>query len=219
MSESDEPRGRDEEDAVDNGSEPTATDGETSGGADEDVVDEQDVAARIDELESERDALAAQVGKLREERDDLKARLKRTAADFENYKKRQQRQREQLEAAATERLVDRLLDVRDNLNRALDQEADDVEALREGVKLTLAEFDRVLDAEDVSEIDPEPGAPVEPERHEVVLQVESEHPKGHIDEVYQMGYETPENVLRAAKVTVSEGDTDADHEDGSATEQ
>lgn len=142
----------------------------------------------------------------REERiDELESRLKRTQADFQNYKKRAKKRQAQMEERATEELVERLLDVRDNLNRALEEESDDVEALREGVKMTLAEFDRVLDAENVREVAPDPGTEVDPQRHEVMLRVESDQPEGSIDEVYTPGYEMGERVLRPAQVTVSDG--------------
>ena len=157
-----------------------------------------DLRERIDELES---ALAA-----REERiGELESQLKRKQADFQNYKKRQKKRQEQRAASATENLVERLLDVRDNLKRALEAEHDDVDALREGVKMTLSEFDRVLDAENVAEIEPEPGTDVDPQRHEVLIRVESDQPEDTIAEVYQPGYELGEKVLRAAQVTVSDG--------------
>lgn len=153
---------------------------------------------RVEALETELDE--------REDRiDELESRLKRTQADFQNYKKRAKKRQEQMEKHATEELVERLLDVRDNLKRAIEEESDDVEALREGVKMTLSEFDRVLDAEDVREIEPDPGSEADPQRHEVMLRVESDQPKGTIDEVYTPGYEMGEKVLRPAQVTVSDG--------------
>jgi molecular chaperone GrpE len=142
----------------------------------------------------------------REERiEELESRLKRTQADFQNYKKRAEKRRERMEERATEGLVERLLDVRENLKRALEEESDDVEALRDGVKMTLSEFDRVLDAEGVQEIEPDAGEEVDPQRHEVMMRVESDRPEGAIDEVYASGYEMGEKVLRPAQVTVSEG--------------
>ena len=153
---------------------------------------------RIETLETELEE--------REERiDELESRLKRTQADFQNYKKRAKKRQAQMEERATEELVERLLDVRDNLNRALQEESDDVESLREGVKMTLAEFDRVLDAENVREIAPDEGSDVDPQRHEVMMRVESDRPEGAIDEVYTPGYEMGERVLRPAQVTVSDG--------------
>jgi molecular chaperone GrpE len=153
-------------------------------------------AGRIEELEAELDE--------REERiDELESRLKRTQADFQNYKKRAKKRQEQLENRATEDLVTRLLDVRDNLVRALDQDED--AAIRDGVDATLREFDRVLDDEAVSEVAPEPGSEVDPQRHEVMLRVESEQPEDSVAEVYTPGYEMAGKVLRPAQVTVSDG--------------
>ncbi len=201
MSETDERPDGIDHDELDASEEPAAD--EAPAESEEPSVEE--LSAQIETLEAERDALADELEDLRAERDDLTSRLKRAAADFENYKKRQSRLREQQSSEATERVLERLLVVRDNLTRALDEDVEDLDALREGVKLTLSEFDRVLDAEDVSEIDPDPGHRVDPERHEVMAKVESEHPEGHIDDVYQAGYERGEKVLRPAQVTVSDG--------------
>ncbi len=157
-----------------------------------------EVESRIADLETELDE--------REERvDELESQLKRTQADFQNYKKRAQNRQERIQERATEDLVERLLDVRDNLNRALEEDSGDAESLREGVEMTLSEFDRVLDEEDVSEIVPEPGEETNPQRHEVMLSVESDRPEGTVDEVYTPGYEMGDQVLRPAQVTVSEG--------------
>ena len=53
-------------------------------------------------------------------------------------------------------------------------------------------------------IDPEPGQAVDPERHEVMMRVESEQPEGTIADVYKQGYEMAEKVIEAAQVTVSD---------------
>jgi len=160
-----------------------------------------DLEAHLAELEADREAAE-------ERADDLETRLKRKQADFQNYKKRAKKRQEQIEATATEDLVTDLLDVRDNLVRALDSEHDDVESLREGVEMTLTELDRAFEGEDVTPIDPEPGAETDPQRHEVMMKVESDRPAGTVADVYQPGYEMDEKVLRPAQVTVSEGDGD-----------
>lgn len=155
---------------------------------------------------AERDELAGEIERLEDERDELEARVKRTAADFENYKKRQEQRRKQVRQEATEELVERLLEVRENLKRALEQPDGDAEGLRGGVELTLAEFDRVLDAEDVVEIAPEPGEEVDPRRHEVMMRVSGDQPAGTIEEVYRGGYEMGDTLIRPAQVAVAEDD-------------
>jgi molecular chaperone GrpE len=159
------------------------------------------------------EALRAELEEAEAEIDDLEARLKRKQADFQNYKKRAKKRQQQMEERATEDLVERLVGVRDNLKRALEEESDDVESLREGVELTMREFDRVLEDEDVAEIHPEPGTATDPQRHEVMMQVDSHHPEGTVADVYTPGYEMGEKVIQNAQVTVSNGELDDESEE------
>jgi molecular chaperone GrpE len=149
-----------------------------------------------------------------ERAEDLESRLRRKQADFENYKKRQEKRLEEERARATEDLVERLLDVRDNLSRALDQ--DENADIRGGVESTLEAFDHELERENVEPIEPSVGTAVDPSRHEVLATVESDQPEDVIAELYRPGYEMAGKVLRPAQVTVSEG---TDDEDGSGAEQ
>ena len=155
--------------------------------------------------------LEARVAELESETDELRSKLKRKQADFQNYKKRAKRQQEQVRERATEDLVERLVPVRDNLLRALDQEegAD----IRPGVESTLSELDRVLDDENVTVVEPAPGDEVDPHRHEVMMRVDADQPEGTVVDLYQPGYEMGEKVLRPAQVTVSTGDGDESADD------
>ncbi len=154
----------------------------------------RDLEARVDTLESDLEDSQERV-------EDLTERLKRKQADFQNYKKRAKKRQEQLEARATEDLVERVVTVRDNLVRALDQDAD--ADIRPGIESTLNEFDRILEDENVSPIEPDPGDEVDPHRHEVMMRVDSEEPGGTVADVFQPGYEMGDKVIRAAQVTVS----------------
>ena len=165
--------------------------------------------ALADEVAQYDDALAAEVAALEREAvesaervEELESSLRRTKADFQNYKKRAKKRQEQEKARATESLVARLTEVRDNLVRALDQ--DEEADIRPGVESTLETFDRVLGEENVEVIDPEPGQAVDPERHEVMMRVDSEHPAGTVADVYKQGYEMAGKVIEAAQVTVSD---------------
>ena len=149
--------------------------------------------------EAAEDALAAEEARAEE----LESKLKRKTADFQNYKKRMEKRREEEKARATEELVERLLDVRDNLVRALDQDEDT--DIRGGIEKTLDTFDRVLDAENVVTIEPDAGQEVDPQRHEVLLRVDSDHPEGTVDSLQRPGYEMAGKVIRPAQVTVSDG--------------
>jgi molecular chaperone GrpE len=183
------------------------TEPEVAAETEADVGTDGELRERVAEADPEE--LAREVAALRERAEDaeeradeLESKLKRKQADFQNFKKRQQRKLEDRQRRATEDLVERLLDVRDNLVRALDQDED--ADIRPGVEKTLDQFDRVLDAEEVRTIDPEPGGTVDPERHEVLMRVDSEQPAGTVEEVHRPGYEMDERVLRPAQVTVAE---------------
>ncbi|GAB3028079.1 nucleotide exchange factor GrpE [Natronobiforma cellulositropha] len=180
---------------------------------------EAEIEARGEKLEERAEELSDREDELesREETiEELKAHVKRKQADFQNYKRRTKKRQEQLKARATEDLVGRIVGVRDNLKRALGEEHGDLESLRDGIEMTLREFDRVLADENVEEIDPEPGTEVDPQRHEVMVQVDSGQPAGTIADVFTPGYEMGEKVIQNAQVTVSNGsleegeDSDAD---------
>ena len=192
------------------GEEASAADREADLDVAEDIVDyvestpAEAVADEIATLRFEVDTLEADVAEYEQEIEDLQSRLKRKQADFENYKKRMKKRREQEQARATEDLVKRLLDVRDNLKRALEQDEDT--EIRDGVESTLKQFDRVLEAENVEAVEPEPGDEVDPERHEVLVRMDSEEPPGTIAQVHRPGYEMAGKVIRTAQVAVSEDD-------------
>ncbi|RJX50825.1 nucleotide exchange factor GrpE [Halonotius pteroides] len=153
------------------------------------------------ELRSRIEALEDAVAEKNNEIDELTEKLSRARADFKNYKKRTKQQQAEMKARATEELVERLTDVRDNLVRALDQ--DDAADIRPGVESTLESFDRALEDENVAFISPAAGDEVDPERHEVMQRVDSDQPAGTIVDIYQEGYEMADKVLQPARVTVS----------------
>lgn len=148
------------------------------------------------------------IAELEDRVEDLESRVKRKQADFRNYKKRMEKRRENERERATEDLVERLLDVRDNLERAVDQ--DEGEEIRDGVVATLRQFDQVLDHENVDRIEPAPGEEVDPRRHEVLMRVESDQPPGTVAGVHRPGYVMAEKVLRPSQVTVSKDQSDSD---------
>lgn len=166
-------------------------------------TDPKDVAREFETLTAERDSLEEEVEALEE-------RVQRVQADFQNYKKRTERRREEQQARATQDLVERLLPVRDNLSRALDQDQDS--DIRDGVEATLSAFDDILQSEGVEVIQPSPGDSVDPTRHEVVHR---EDEAGEVvASVYRRGYEMEDHVLRPAQVTVGEAGATTEEDTG-----
>jgi molecular chaperone GrpE len=177
---------------------------------------DEDLADEVADLESELADARSELEAREERIEELESALKRSKADFKNYKKRAKKREEEIKERATEDFVGRVVGVRDNLVRALEQDED--ADIRPGVESTLEEFDRVLDEENVSEIDPEAGEDVDPTRHEVLMRVDDDRPEGTVVDVYRPGYEMAGSVLREAQVTVSTGAgetrTDDDGNDG-----
>ncbi|PSQ52045.1 nucleotide exchange factor GrpE [Halobacteriales archaeon SW_8_65_20] len=171
-----------------------------------------DLVARIEEASPEQTAreiatlrerleqLESELAESETAREELESKLTRKQADFQNFKKRQQKRTQQVRERATEDLVERLVGVRDNLVRALDEEGE----IRDGVETTLRQFDEVLNAENVAPIEPEVGTELDPQRHEVLMAVESDAPEGTVADLHRPGYEMADTVLRPAQVTVAE---------------
>jgi len=180
---------------------------DVAGEADEQLIervadaDPEELARELAALRSRNETLGAEVEELESEAEELEEKLKRKQAEFQNYKKRMEKRREEEKQRATEDLVGRILDVRDNLERALEQDEDT--DIRGGVESTLRQLDDVLDAENVDVIDPDPGEDVDPNVHQVLANVESEEEPGAIADVHRPGYEMAEKVLREAQVTVA----------------
>src|SRR3989344_6957397 len=130
--------------------------------------------------------------------------LKRLQAEFENYVKRVEKERVELHARASERLILKLLLVVDDFERALHQLKDVPAETKKGIELIFKNLHKVLVEEKV-----EPmaciGHKIDPYHHEVLMQVESEAPEGEILEELQKGYKMNGRVIRYAKVKVSKG--------------
>ena len=156
-----------------------------------------------EEIANELQTLRNQLDERDEEIEDLQSRLKRKQADFQNYKKRQKKRLKDEKERATEDLVERLLDVRDNLRRALDQ--DENADIRSGVESTLKQFDEQFERENVTPIEPDPGADVDPTRHEALATIASDQPENTVAEIHRPGYEMAGKVIRPAQVAISDG--------------
>jgi len=128
----------------------------------------------------------------------------RLAADFDNYRKRVAREHAELTSRANERLVNELLPVLDDLERALEAAAEHEEAkLEEGVQLVHRSLASLLERHGLTEI-PTEGA-FDPHVHEALLaQPADGAEEGSVLQVLQKGYRLGDKVLRPARVIVAE---------------
>ena len=139
---------------------------------------------------------------LRNENEELIDTLQRLQAEFENYRKRAQRDQANLVARAHERLVNELLPVLDDLERALEAAEQHEEAkLEEGVRLVHRALADALQREGLAEI--ETNGRFDPHVHEALLTQPSDAEEGSVIEVLQKGYRLGDRVLRPSRVVVA----------------
>ena len=150
--------------------------------------------------------LHAQIESLNTEKAELNDRFLRLYSEFENYKKRTQKEKIELIATASEKVILGLLPIVDDYERAIqfNQTVEDVNVLKEGFDLIYNKLIALLKRFEVEEIVAE-GASFDTDLHEAVTHFPSacEEDKGKIMEVTQKGYKLKDKVIRFAKVVVS----------------
>lgn len=167
---------------------------------------QKDLASARAELEAASEAQKA----AEEQAADAVARHARLQADWENYRRRTAQERLDERERATEKLVEALLPVVDDMERALDhartQElAEDFQQFVDGVDAVRSKLLSVFDREGVEAIDPA-GEAFDPNIHQAVGRVEdAEQFDETVNDVYQKGYRMGGKILRPAMVTVTYG--------------
>jgi len=153
------------------------------------------------ELQALTDELRAAIA----ERDQYLDHLQRLKAEFENYRKRVQRDNEALVLRAGEGVIESLLPVVDNMQRALESaERHEEGQLIKGVELVAGQLRSVLESHGLDEVPAEPGLPFDPNVHEaVVAQDSDEYAEGMITAVLEAGYLLHGRLLRPARVIVA----------------
>jgi molecular chaperone GrpE len=128
----------------------------------------------------------------------------RLAADFDNYRKRTAREHAELTQRANERLLNELLPVLDDLERALEAAAEHEEAkLEEGVRLVHRSLLGLVERHGLTEIDT--AGAFDPHVHEALVAQPGEGAEeGSVLQVLQKGYRLGDKVIRPARVIVAE---------------
>ncbi|MCX7816525.1 MAG: nucleotide exchange factor GrpE [Syntrophales bacterium] len=128
----------------------------------------------------------------------------RALADLENYKKRSAREKAEVIKFGQENLIRDMLPVLDSLDRAIEQseKTENFAAFKEGLKMVRSQMMSCLAKYGVEPIDCL-NCYFDPNYHEALAQVESEHhEENEIVEEYQKGYLLNGRLLRPAKVAI-----------------
>src|SRR5947199_7665762 len=141
---------------------------------------------------------------LQRERDDFYDRLLRKSAEFDNYRRRVDRERREQADQAVVDLLQEVLLVVDDFDRALTIEAgDDAGAYRKGIELIHAKLHDLLRRQGVTAMEVV-GTDFDPNVHQAVVHEPStDHREGEIIGELRRGYLINGRLLRPAMVKVA----------------
>lgn len=149
----------------------------------------------------------AAVADAERQRDEFKDLLLRKTAEFENYRKRTERERATVSESAAASVIEELLPLVDDLERALnaDPGAEGSDAYRRGVELIHRQLLEILRKRGVKAIDAV-GADFDPYYHQAVVHEPAEGRRdGEIIEEFRRGYTLGDRLLRPSMVKVAKG--------------
>ena len=135
--------------------------------------------------------------------------LLRVQAEMQNLRRRTEQDVEKAHKYGIEKFSGELLVVIDNLERALTSASESkdgsVEAIQDGVSLTLKSFNDCFAKFSIEAVDPL-GEPFDPQLHQAIATQESpDSEPNSVIEVIQKGYTLNGRVIRPALVMVSKG--------------
>ena len=165
------------------------------------LPDKEKAAPEVEETELVRE----QMEEALREKEQFRTMAQRAQADLVNYKRRAAEEQGELRRNANSQLIQKVLSVVDDLERAIALIPEDAVASGwlEGLQLVRRNLDNVLATEGVTKIDAE-GKPFEPWEHEAVSYEETaDGEEGMVVRVIRDGYKLHDRVLRAAQVAVS----------------
>jgi molecular chaperone GrpE len=151
--------------------------------------------------------LLQKIEEFREKADKNYDQYVRAQAEIENIIKRNKKEKEEWIKYSTETLIKDLLPVIDNLEKAIrhSNNEDSLQALREGVELTLKGLKDTLSRSGLEEI-VSLGKPFDPNYHHAISEQEDENTEpGVVITEFQKGYNLHQRLIRPAMVIISKG--------------
>ena len=138
---------------------------------------------------------------------ELQDRYLRLSAEYDNFRKRSLKEKIDLQKSANENLLEAILPVADDFDRAMQSvdDAKDIKAVKEGMKLISGKFKGFLNQQGVKEIEAI-NKEFDTDLHEAITKIPapSKKLKGKVVDVVQKGYFLNDKVLRFSKVVIGE---------------
>lgn len=157
---------------------------------------------KANEVQQPKDELEEKIATLEKEAEETSDRLKRIMAEFENYKKRNLKEKEMQYNSILADVINSLLPVIDNLEKAVTAETQDTQ-YKQGVEMVLKQLLDVLEGFGVKKIEAV-GKPFDPELHDAISHVEDENLGEQIvKEEFRTGYIIGDKVIRHSMVIVA----------------
>lgn len=158
------------------------------------------------------DAAAHRIAELEKQLSEMKNEALRYLADAENTRRRAAKEKEETAKFAVSKFSRDLLDVADNLQRALQAVTPDmlegnagIKNLCIGIQATGQQLASVFERHGIQKMDPT-GQPFDPNHHQVVTEIDApDKMPGTVVQVLQTGYLIQGRLLREAMVAVAKG--------------
>lgn len=174
-------------------------------------ADDQEIS---EDAKNELNAELTEIEALQKKYDETSAALEKEKkeylflmAEFDNFRKRNIKERGELIKNASESVMKQLLPIVDDMERGLEatKNADDPQAIREGMQLIYNKLVKLLEQNGVKAIE-STGADFNPELHDAIamVPVDDESKKGKVIDTPTKGYMINDKVLRHAKVAVGQ---------------
>ena len=173
----------------------------------EQVQEEEEKEKNSEEAEEKEPEAEKKEPTTEEKLAELQDRYLRLSAEYDNFRKRTLKEKIDLQKSANESLLETLLPVADDFDRALQSvdEAIDIVAVKEGLNLIAGKFNGFLSQQGVKEIEAVNKA-FDTDLHEAITKIPAptKKLKGKVVDVIQKGYYLNDKVLRYAKVVIGE---------------
>jgi molecular chaperone GrpE len=155
-------------------------------------------------VEKDEETLEEKMAKIERDLDDWKGAYARKNAEFQNFTKRKQNELEEFRKYASEKVILKVLEAVDNLERgvAASAETKDFDSLVKGVEMTLSQMHGIMNTEGVEPIEAV-GKEYDPHLHQAVMTENCEVTENdHIIMELQKGYKMKDRVIRPSMVKV-----------------
>lgn len=171
------------------------------------VVENQDIQNQNEEASVNENKEVNELEIVKEQLQEEKNKFLRLFAEFENYKKRTQKERVDLFKTANQEVLQALLPVCDDFERAVGtiKQIENVDqGILEGIELIQNKLKTTLEGKGLAKIQVETGADFDTDFHEAITQIPAPNAdlKGKVVDVVETGYTLNEKVIRFAKVVV-----------------